>query len=371
MKKNCGLVIRDVVVHKTWATPSVVNERSWAQNYSGPAYFTNNALKRYLADGGPQLWCAPRTTVRAPWRDAVRSTYNTSTGQLRTPSTTPTPNRVHEQRLKQEFSQPEQPLSPEVPEQSVVDFSKQLVIQFRIAQENGFITPNVRLEDTGLVWEGIENQIESSKTLHPAISISQLVAADAAAQADLLTQQDKVILQRLVEDLENSNNIPRCMMSFELAIDPIHEHTTKSRIAELIHDIGQPLETAMNRLAQYGQEDQQGEAAFIRHIIKPCCVLLDIDYPGTIREGHRAIIQSDLDVGMAISNITYLGMLPNTGSLHEAVRNLQESNKFGSIWRFLLFKDRLRGIDFDDRRKALWAKAFGEPYDSGEERAHD
>ncbi|KAF3808185.1 hypothetical protein GCG54_00006801 [Colletotrichum gloeosporioides] len=369
MKKNCGLVIRDVVVHKTWATPSVVNERSWAQNYSGPAYFTNNALKRYLADGGPQLWSAPRTAVRAPWRDAIRSTYNSSTGQLRTPSTTPTPNHGHEQRLKQESTQPEQPLSPEVPEQPAVEFSKQLVIQFRIAQEKGFITPNVRLEDTGLVWEGIENEIESTKTLLPAISLSQLVAADAAAQADLLLQRDKAILQRLVVDLENSNNVPRCMMSFKLAIYPLHEHTTRSRIVELIQDTGQPLEAAMNRLAQYCQGDQQGEAAFIRHIIKPCCVLLDIDYPGTLGEGHRAIIQNDLDVGMAISNITYLGMLPNTGSLHDAVRKLQHANKFASIWRFL-FKDRLMGIDFDDRRKALWAKAFGEPYDDGEERAH-
>ncbi|KAF5521510.1 hypothetical protein CGCA056_v007548 [Colletotrichum aenigma] len=369
VQKNCGLVIRDVVIHKTWATPSVVNERSWAQTYSGPAYFTNNALKRYLADGGPQLWSAPRTTVRAPWRDAVRSTYNTITGQLRTPPTTPTPNRVHEQRLKQESSQLEQPLSPEVPEKTVVEFSKQLVIQFRIAQEKGFITPNVRLEDIGLVWEGIENEIESTKTLHPAISISQLVAADAAAQADLLTQRDRVVLQRLMEDPANPSDVPRCMMSFKLAIDPLHEHSSMSKIADLIHDIGQPLETAMNRLAQYSREDEQGEAAFIRHIIKPCCVLLDIDYPGTLGEGHRAITQSDLDVGMAISNITYLGMLPNLGSLHDAVRKLEHSNKFASIWRFLLFRDRLMGIDFDDGRKALWAKAFGEPYDSGEDRA--
>ncbi|KAH0429548.1 hypothetical protein CcaCcLH18_08361 [Colletotrichum camelliae] len=369
MKKNSGLVIRDLVVHKTWTTPPVVNERSWAQNYSGPAYFTNNALKRYTADGSPQLWSAPKTAIRAPWRDGVRSTYNSSTGQLRTPSTTPTPNQVHEQRLKQEFVQPEQPLSPEVPEQSVVEFSKQLVAQFRIAQEKGFITPNVRLGDTGLVWDGIENEIESSKTLHPAISISQLVAADAAAQANLLTQRDKVILQWLLKDLENSNNVPRCMMSFKLAIDTLDDHTTKSRIAELIQDIGQSLETAMNRVAQYGQEYQQGEAAFIRHIIKPCCVLLDIDYPGTVGEGHRAIIQGDLDVGMAISNITYLGMLPNTGSLQDAVRMLQHSNKFASIWRFLLFKDRLMGANFDDRRKELWAKVFREPYDSDEERA--
>ncbi|KAK2753009.1 hypothetical protein CKAH01_06250 [Colletotrichum kahawae] len=253
MKKNQGRdkrLIREVVVHETWMPSVMINEQSCPQKYSGSAYFTANALKRYSGEVNPQLWCAPRTT------------------------------------------------------------------------------------------------------------------------ANLLSEQHKRLLHRLLEDLEGDSGVPRCLRPFKHAIDPFEEDPTRSDMAAIIQDMSQPLETALNQIAEYGNDRHDIEDAFIKKIMKPCCVLMDIDYPGTPGEAHRAITQADLDVGMAVSEVTFLRMLPNTGNLQETVRKLRESNKFATIWRFLLFKDELMGNGFDDERKALWVKVFREPYDSGEARVH-
>ncbi|KAK1840272.1 hypothetical protein CCHR01_17097 [Colletotrichum chrysophilum] len=181
--------------------------------------------------------------------------------------------------------------------------------------------------------------------------------------ANLLTEKDKSLLHRLLADLEGDSGVPRCLRPFKNAIDPFEEAPTKTSIAALIQEMGQSAETAMNRITEFGNGDQQGEPAFVKHIMKPYCMLLDIDYPGTPVEGHRAIVQSDLDVGMDVSAIMYLRMLPGTGDLRDAVQKLKGSNRFKSTWRFLLFKDRLSGIEFDEGRKHLWQKVFGEPFE--------
>ncbi|KAI8202053.1 Aspercryptin biosynthesis cluster-specific transcription regulator atnN [Colletotrichum sp. SAR 10_65] len=366
LKKNQGRVTREVVIHETWVPPSIVNERSCPQKYSGPGYFTANALKRYSSEANPQLWCAPRTTVRAPWRDAI--VPSNSNAQLQTPCQTPSPSRAR--TIKQESRQTQQPSQDNMPTESVVEFAKRLVEQFRVAQQKGFITPNVRLGDNGLAWDGMEDKIRFTKRVHPDLSIDRLVAADKAVQANLLGEQDKRLLHRILEDLEGDSGVPRCLRPFKHAIDPFEEDPTKSSIAGIIQDMSLPLETAMKQMAEYANDQHDVEGAFVEKIMKPCCLLMDIDYPGTPGEAHRAITQADLDVGMAVSEVTFLKMLPNTGNLQDAVRKLRHSNRFASVWRFLLFKDRLMGVDFDDENKTMWAKVFREPYDSGEARVH-
>ncbi|KAI8263658.1 Aspercryptin biosynthesis cluster-specific transcription regulator atnN [Colletotrichum sp. SAR11_239] len=369
MKKNQGRdkrVIREVVVHETWAPPAMINEQSCPQKYSGSTYFTANALKRYSGEANPQLWCAPRTTVRAPWRDAI--VLANSDAQLPTPCQTPSPSRSR--IIKQESRRTQQPSQDTMPTDSVVEFAKRLVEQFRVAQQNGFITPNVRLGDNGLTWDGMEDKIRFTKSLQPELSIDRMVAADRAAQANLLSEQDKRLLHRILEDLEGESGAPRCLRPFKHAIDPFEEDPTKTGIAAIIQDMIQPLETAMKRMEEYGTDEHDVEDAFVKKVMKPCCLLMDIDYPGTPGEAHRAITQADLDVGMAVSEVTFMKMLPNTGNLQDAVRKLRQSNRFSSIWRFLLFKDRLMGVNFDDGSKTLWAKVFREPYDSGEARVH-
>ncbi|KAI8215818.1 hypothetical protein K4K48_008162 [Colletotrichum sp. SAR 10_66] len=250
-----------------------------------------------------------------------------------------------------------------IPKEPIAEFSQKLVVQFRIAQNKGLISPNVCLGDSGLVWEGMQEEIKCARGLHSDISIDQMVAADAAVQANLLTENDQSLLHRLLADLEGDSGVPRCLRPFKNAIDPFEEAPTKTSIAALIQEMGQSAETAMNRITEFGNGDQQGEPAFVKHIMKPCCMLLDIDYPGTPVEGHRAIVQSDLDVGMAVSAIMYLRMLPDTGDLRDAVQKLKCSSRFKPTWRFLLFKDKLSGIGFDEERKHLWQKAFGEPFE--------
>ncbi|KAI8246139.1 Aspercryptin biosynthesis cluster-specific transcription regulator atnN [Colletotrichum sp. SAR 10_96] len=296
LKKDQGRVTREVVIHETWVPSSIVNERSCPQKYSGPGYFTANALKRYSSEGTPQLWCAPRTIVRAPWRDAI--VPSNSNAQLQTPCQTPSPSRAR--TIKQESRQTQPPSQDTIPTESVVEFAKRLVEQFRVAQQNGFITPNVRLGDNGLTWDGMEDKIRFTKRVHPDLSIDRMVAADKAVQANLLSEQDKRLLYRILEDLEGDSGVPRCLRPFEHAIDPFEEDPTKSSIAGIIQDMSLPLEIAMKQMTEYANDQHDVEDAFVKKIMKPCCLLMDIDYPGTPGEAHRAITQADLDVGMAL-----------------------------------------------------------------------
>ncbi|KAJ5011576.1 hypothetical protein K4K57_005418 [Colletotrichum sp. SAR 10_99] len=297
LKKNQGRVTREVVIHETWMPSSIVNERSCPQKYSGPGYFTANALKRYSSEGTPQLWCAPRTIVRAPWRDAI--VPSNSNAQLQTPCQTPSPSRAR--TIKQESRQTQPPSQDTMPTESVVEFAKRLVEQFRVAQQNGFITPNVRLGDNGLTWDGMEDKIRFTKRVHPDLSIDRMVAADKAVQANLLSEQDKRLLYRILEDLEGDSGVPRCLRPFEHAIDPFEEDPTKSSIAGIIQDMSLPLEIAMKQMTEYANDQHDVEDAFVKKIMKPCCLLMDIDYPGTPGEAHRAINQADLDVGGRIT----------------------------------------------------------------------
>ncbi|KAJ0274392.1 hypothetical protein COL940_009375 [Colletotrichum noveboracense] len=127
--------------------------------------------------------------------------------------------------------------------------------------------------------------------------------------------------------------------------------------------MSRPLATAMDTISAFVDVSRYDDEGFVKSIIRPCCVLLGIEYPGSSAAGHRAIHEVDGEMGMAISEMMHLVLVPNSGNLRAAVGEFNLSNKFLPSWRFLLFKDKLMGVDFDEQRKKIWAKAFGEPYD--------
>ncbi|KAI8163554.1 hypothetical protein K4K49_012986 [Colletotrichum sp. SAR 10_70] len=356
-RKDCGLVMRKVIVHKSWATPAMLSEPS-VKKYSGPMRLAEKKLQRYKTKGGLQLWTTPKKIVRAPWRGVnVPFINNVADEANRRPTTAP--ERGIDQRQTGRLE------SSAVSREAVIEFSQKLVMQFRKARENGLIAPSVRFGDNGLTWDGMQESDKFTKRLPSGISIDDMVSVDAALQADLLSKEDRSLLQKLLTNLDHAHGVPRRVKLFASTLDQSDPGLTKTKTAALMEEMGGQISSAMSCLAENGDGQQRGMDTLTEHIIKPCCVLLDLEYPGSHSEGHRAIVQADFEVGMAISDIMYQAMLPGPGGLREAIQKLKRSKKLMPIWSFLLLKDNFKGIVFDEEHRALWALVFGEPYGVG------
>ncbi|KAE9573483.1 hypothetical protein CGMCC3_g10366 [Colletotrichum fructicola] len=234
--KGHGLVTRNILAHKRWVPSHVLSDGAVTKKYKGRKYLKMSALRRYSDDKCPQLWISPKLTVQMPWFDVDPPKYSVLPQPQPLRGAGPEPS-----------GQTQQPPSTMIPKEPIAEFSQKLVVQFRVAQNKGLISPNVCLGDSGLVWEGMQEEIKCARGLHSDISIDQMVAADAAVQANLLTEKDKSLLHRLLADLEGDSGVPRCLRPFKNAIDPFEEAPTKTSIAALIQEMGQSAETAMNR----------------------------------------------------------------------------------------------------------------------------
>ncbi|KAF4924293.1 hypothetical protein CGCVW01_v004181 [Colletotrichum viniferum] len=354
-RPGLGDVYRHVFVHNDWLTPAILSGNGRVLKLKNNTYFRAKDIELPSISTRKRLWSAPSTAVRGRWRETV-SPVDGRLGQAPTNFSTPDGVSQLPEPRQQSLSDASGILAP------VKKFAEKVVVQFRLAQEKGLISSEVNLGDSGLTWDDMQEQLKYTEKLPDDISITEMVTKDAARQADLLSREECTILQRLLDDIDNEANLPSCIRPFKQAIDSFEGNLSKSRIVSLMHDMGSPLVSQMNQIAAYIDQHEKGEDAFAKHILKPCCLLLGINYPGRPAAGHRAIFQIDSEVAMTVGDIMHENMSTRSGNLKHAIRQLKHSGKFMPVWRFLMFRDRLMGEEFDEKRKLVWKMAFGEPY---------
>ncbi|KAJ0384141.1 hypothetical protein COL922a_009006 [Colletotrichum nupharicola] len=312
-------------------------------------------MERYSTQEAPKLWSAPRAVVRTPWRDATEAEPQAEISDTASQSVAGQQPDTNGRSFESQAAQ--------IPQSDAESFLKSIIVQLRVAKEKGQIPPDVHLSNNGLTWDSMPETMKKISQLHPNIDIEKLVADDVARQAALLSKREETALQKVFVDLETARNIPHCIRPLQREVDPLAEDLAKSTIFPLLKDMSRPLATAMDTISAFVDVSRYDDEGFVKSIIRPCCILLGIEYPGSSAAGHRAIHEVDGEMGMAISEMMHLVLVRNSGNLRAAVGEFNLSNKFLPSWRFLLFKDKLMGVDFDGQRKKIWAKAFGEPYD--------
>ncbi|KAF4845008.1 hypothetical protein CGCSCA4_v007084 [Colletotrichum siamense] len=354
-RHGLGDIYRHVFVHNDWLTPAVLSNGGRVLKPKDNTYFRAKDIQLPSVSKRKRLWSAPSTVVRGRWRETV-SPVDGRLGQGPTNFSIPVGVSQFPEPLQQAEPDASGVLAP------VKQFARKVVVQFRLAQEKGLISSEVNLGDSGLTWNDMQEQLKYTEKLPDDMSITEMVTKDAARQADLLSREECTILRRLLDDIDNEANLPNCIRPFKQAIDPSKEDQSKSHVVSLLQEMGKPLLIQMNQIDAYIDQHGKGEDALAKHIIKPCCFLLGINYPGRPAEAHRAIFRVDSEVAMAVGDIMHENMTPTSGNLPNAIRRLKRSSKFMPVWRFIMFRIRLISEEFDETRKLVWQMAFGQPY---------
>ncbi|EQB50465.1 hypothetical protein CGLO_10083 [Colletotrichum gloeosporioides Cg-14] len=236
MRHRQGDVYRRVFVHNSWMTPAILAGNCLIHETREDTYFRAKDIELPMFSERTRLWSAPSTAVRGLWRETV-SPVGGRLGQA--PTDFSLPDGIFELPELRHQSVPDTSgiLAP------VKEFAQKVVVQFRLAQEKGLISSEVNLGDNGLTWGDMQEQLKYTENLPDNISITEMVTEDAARQADLLSHEECTILRRLLDDIDNEENLPNCIGPFKQAIGSFEEHHSKSNIISLMQEMGKPLGT--------------------------------------------------------------------------------------------------------------------------------
>ncbi|KAK2013566.1 hypothetical protein LZ32DRAFT_676009 [Colletotrichum eremochloae] len=375
MRKGHGSVTRDVLMHESWVPRHVFTGSGWAaldQNHLSVA-----VLEPYH-DGKPgQLWTAPQTVVRTPWSDIVTvdiplspsSIEETTSSAMnaavvdveksQNPSATSNPN---ERAAKNSYSR-------DFVLHRITDYFTVHIADPRMAQEAGLISKSVTLGSDGhLTWPSQAKRFKETVKLPYEINVKKLVADDAAAAKDGISEKDRLILRGfLEEDLASGKHVADCLQPVR-SIDVNHSNLTRRYVEETITAAAGPIQKAMKQVLDYGSSIRAGESEdndFTNNLVRPCCRLLGLDASGTASECKDVIHHVERELHAAITSVEFVVRYQreNAESFKVAMNLITNAACFRYISRLTLLHMRIRGARFKEDDKKNWAKFFGKPFE--------
>ncbi|KAK2033537.1 hypothetical protein LX32DRAFT_610101 [Colletotrichum zoysiae] len=374
-RKGYGEVVRDVMMHKSWVPRHVLAGTGWTaldQDHLDLAtlepYHDHDRESR-------QLWTAPQTMTRQPWPDIVTFDIPLPPSSLEgTPSSAITATAAVVEQDPLATSNPNGPafekLCPrDLMFRALADHFTLHVAHLRMAQEAGLISKLVTLGSDGhLTWPSQPKHFEDTTKLPYDMDAKRLFADAAAAAKDRISEGDRRILRRILEeDLASGKHVANCLQAVR-SIDVNDGNLTTQCVLTALAAAAEPIQKAMKQVLNCGGSIRAGDwdvDDFTHNLVRPCCKLLGLGNSGTPLECKDAIHHAERELHAAINNVEFVVRYQrdNVEPFKIAMDLITSAHCFRYISRLTMFNMRLRGARFKEDDKNLWAGIFSEPFE--------
>ncbi|KAL0932375.1 uncharacterized protein CTRU02_213328 [Colletotrichum truncatum] len=195
-------------------------------------------------------------------------------------------------------------------------------------------------------------------------NINQLWTVPVTEANLLSVQQQLILLNLLKEDMADDKNIAECLRPLKELMIAKGKHLTKSLAMELMRVHSKLMRDEVDKIKAFGQGSDKGHGTFTDQVLKPCCLLLGIVFPETPDAAMKAIgrLDEELDKAIATAKFLHSEGCQDARIMQAASQKLLDSQSLLYASRFILFLERLSGVELSAADEERWTRLFGQPY---------